>query len=66
MERIPTFRKGGVHPDDRKVLSNGQAIERLPLPPELLVSLSQHLGAPASPLKQKGDTVVAGEKIGEA
>ncbi|PKL21666.1 MAG: electron transport complex subunit RsxC [Spirochaetae bacterium HGW-Spirochaetae-4] len=66
MERIPTFRKGGVHPDDKKVLSNGMAIERLPVPAELIVPLSQHLGAPATPLKQKGDTVVAGEKIGQA
>ena len=66
MERIPTFRKGGVHPDDKKVLSNGMAIERLPVPAELIVPLSQHLGAPAAPLKQKGDTVVAGEKIGQA
>ena len=55
-----------MHPDDKKVLSNGQAIERLPMPSELIVPLSQHLGAPASPLKQKGDAVVAGEKIGEA
>ncbi|MEA5032999.1 MAG: electron transport complex subunit RsxC [Sphaerochaeta sp.] len=66
MERIPTFRKGGVHPNDKKVLSNGMAIERLPVPAELIVPLSQHLGAPATPLKQKGDTVVAGEKIGQA
>jgi electron transport complex protein RnfC len=66
MERIPTFRKGGVHPDDKKVLSNGQAIERLPMPQELLVPLSQHLGAPATPLKAKGETVTIGEKIGEA
>lgn len=66
MDRIPTFRKGGVHPDDKKVLSNGQAIERLPMPSELIIPLSQHLGAPASPLKQKGDTVAAGEMIGEA
>lgn len=66
MERIPTFRKGGVHPDDKKVLSNGMAIERLPVPAELIVPLSQHLGAPATPLKQKGDTVIAGEKIGQA
>lgn len=66
MERMPTFKKGGVHPDDKKVLSNGQPIERLPIPSELLVPLSQHLGAPASPLKQKGDAVVAGEKIGAA
>lgn len=66
MQRIPTFRKGGVHPDDKKVLSCGQAIEKLPIPGELIVSLSQHLGAPAAPTKQKGDTVVRGEKIGTA
>jgi Na+-translocating ferredoxin:NAD+ oxidoreductase subunit C len=66
MQRIPTFRKGGVHPNDKKVLSNGQAIERLPMPSELIVPLSQHLGAPASALKQKGDTVAMGEKIGQA
>ncbi len=66
MQRIPTFKKGGVHPDDKKVLSNSQAIETIPMPAELIVPLSQHLGAPASPLKQKGDVVVIGEKIGKA
>ncbi len=66
MERLPTFSKGGVHPDDKKALSNNQAIQRLPVPSELVLPLSQHLGAPASPLKQKGDMVVAGEKIGKA
>jgi electron transport complex protein RnfC len=66
MERIPTFSKGGVHPDDKKALSNGQSIEFLPVPAELIVPLSQHLGAPATPLKQKGEQVSAGEKIGSA
>jgi electron transport complex protein RnfC len=66
MQRISTFKKGGVHPHDKKVLSNSQAIETLPMPAELIVPLSQHLGAPASPLKQKGDAVAIGEKIGKA
>lgn len=66
MQKVPTFSKGGVHPDDKKVFSRSQSIERLPMPQELLVSLSQHLGAPAKALKAKGDTVVKGEKIGEA
>ncbi|MDD3366787.1 MAG: electron transport complex subunit RsxC [Sphaerochaetaceae bacterium] len=65
MQKIPTFRKGGIHPDDKKVLSNRQAIERLPVPAELIIPLSQHIGAPALPLKQKGDRVEAGEKIGQ-
>ncbi|MGI6436903.1 MAG: electron transport complex subunit RsxC [Sphaerochaeta sp.] len=66
MQAVPTFRKGGVHPPDQKVFSREQEIVRLPLPSELVVALSQHLGAPAKPLKAKGDTVERGEKIGES
>ncbi len=66
MQKVPTFSKGGVHPRDKKEFSRSQPIERLPMPSELLVSLSQHLGAPAKALKAKGDTVLRGEKIGSA
>ena len=66
MIRMSTFKRGGVHPNDKKELSKGKAIERLPLPGLLTVSMSQHLGAPAKALKKKGDAVVMGEKIGEA
>ncbi|HQB54011.1 MAG TPA: electron transport complex subunit RsxC [Sphaerochaeta sp.] len=66
MHAVPTFRKGGVHPPDHKVFSREQEIVRLPLPSELVVALSQHMGAPAKPLKAKGDTVERGEKIGES
>lgn len=66
MQKVPTFSKGGVHPDDKKVYSRSQSIERLPMPSELIVALSQHLGAPAKAIKAKGDTVLKGEKIGES
>ncbi len=66
MSRLPTFRKGGIHPDDHKSLSASAAVESLPMPDQLVVPLSQHLGAPAKPLKEKGDAVTKGEKIGEA
>ena len=66
MGRYSTFKKGGVHPADKKELAKNSAIEVLPLPSELIVSMSQHLGAPAQCLKKKGDTVEKGEKIGEA
>lgn len=66
MQKVPTFSKGGVHPHDQKGFSSAQSIERLPMPSELLISLSQHLGAPAKALKAKGDTVMRGEKIGSA
>jgi electron transport complex protein RnfC len=63
---VLTFKRGGVHPEDRKYLSCEKAIEILPTPKEVIVSLSQHLGAPAKALKAKGDKVVKGEKIGTA
>lgn len=66
MGRFSTFKKGGVHPADKKELAKMSAIEVLPLPSELIVSMSQHLGAPAQCLKKKGDTVEKGEKIGES
>lgn len=65
-KKVLTFKRGGVHPDDKKRLSNDQPIEQIPLPSELIVPLSQHVGAPATPLKKKGDMVAAGEKIGTA
>lgn len=62
--KAPTFKKGGVHPLDKKEISKSKAIENLPIPEELVVSLSQHLGAPAKAIKAKGDTVERGELIG--
>ncbi|MDD2233058.1 MAG: electron transport complex subunit RsxC, partial [Sphaerochaetaceae bacterium] len=66
MPRYLTFQKGGVHPDDMKSLSKDSPIKRIEMPSELIVSMSQHLGAPAKCLKQKGDSVKKGELIGEA
>jgi electron transport complex protein RnfC len=60
-----TFRIGGVHPDDAK-LSRGCAIEVLPLPQTVYVSMAQHLGAPAKPVVAVGDSVKAGQLIAEA
>ena len=64
--KFATFSTGGVHPHDKKELAKDKAIEKMPLPEELFVSMSQHLGAPAKCLKKKGDSVSRGEKIGEA
>lgn len=61
-----TFKKGGVHPSDKKSLSKDRKLEKLPLPEELVVSMSEHLGAPAAALKKKGDIVARGEVIGKA
>lgn len=62
---ISTF-KGGVHPYDGKDLAKDQPIRRIN-PKEILVyPLSQHIGAPASPIVAVGDTVLRGQKIAEA
>lgn len=64
--KLATFKRGGVHPADKKELSKDKSLVRLPIPNELIVSMSQHLGAPATSLKNKGDRVVKGEVIGKA
>ena len=57
---------GGVHPSERKEFSEHIALERFPEPKTVVISMSQHLGAPANPIVQVGDTVKVGQKIGEA
>ena len=56
---------GGVHPDYNKELARDKAIERIPLPAELVVSMSQHLGAPAKCIVKPGDFVKRGQILGE-
>lgn len=59
-----TFKIGGVHPNDSKI-SASCAIEVLPLPKTVYVSMAQHLGAPATPVVAVGDEVVTGQVIAE-
>ena len=56
---------GGVHPPYNKELARDKAIERMPVPAELVISMSQHLGAPAKCLVKAGDRVTRGQLIGE-
>jgi electron transport complex protein RnfC len=62
---LKSFPKGGIHPPDNKI-SAGAAIEELPLPGQVVVPLSQHIGAPAVAQVAKGDRVVAGQVIATA
>lgn len=57
--------RGGVHPDYNKDLARDKAIERMPVPSELVISMSQHLGAPAKCIVKAGDYVTRGQIIGE-
>jgi electron transport complex protein RnfC len=62
---MKTFKMGGVHPEENKI-SNDAAIEVMPVPAQMVVLMNQHLGAPATPVVQKGDKVKVGQLIGEA
>jgi len=57
---------GGIHPPERKTLSNRTAIQPAPLPKRLILPLSQHIGAPAEPLVAVGEHVLKGQKIADA
>ena len=60
-----TFRIGGIHPEEHK-LTHEVETQVAPLPKQAVFPLSQHIGAPAKPVVQKGDKVKVGTLIAEA
>ena len=56
---------GGIHPPERKDLSNGTDIAPGPLPTQLILPLNMHIGAPAKPLVEPGERVLKGQMIAE-
>jgi electron transport complex protein RnfC len=62
---LKTFSKGGVHPAENKI-SAGVSIEKLPLPKTVYIPISQHIGAPAAAVVNKGDKVKAGQIIAKS
>ena len=60
-----TFRIGGIHPEENK-LTHEVETKVAPLPKQAIFPLSQHIGAPAKPVVQKGDKVRVGTLIAEA
>lgn len=58
--------KGGVHPNDGKDLAKNKPIVELKPNEDLVYPLSQHIGAPASPVVKAGDQVKKGQKLAEA
>ncbi|WP_368449476.1 electron transport complex subunit RsxC [Cobetia amphilecti] len=57
---------GGIHPPEHKALSNRAPLVAAPLPREVVLPLSQHIGAPAHPLVEIGQRVKTGELIARA
>lgn len=57
---------GGIHPYDGKDMSKDKPIKAVEPKGDLVYPLSQHIGAPATPIVKKGDYVLTGQKIAEA
>ncbi len=62
----PRSFRHGIHPGDHKDLTRERHIERVPFPEQVVLPLSQHLGAPSKPVVEVGDRVFRGQKIAEA
>jgi electron transport complex protein RnfC len=55
----------GVHVEHRKNTS-GSVPKRIPTPAKVWIPMSQHIGAPCSPVVKVGDLVEVGQLIGNA
>ncbi|MCE5204968.1 MAG: electron transport complex subunit RsxC [Porphyromonadaceae bacterium] len=62
---LKTFRIGGIHPKENKI-SAGNAIQPIAIPDQVIIPLSQHIGAPCQPVVKKGDNVKVGTLIGKS
>lgn len=62
MLSMKTFRRGGIHPPEQKYTED-RPITATPIPAQVWVPLSQHIGAPAEPIVNKGDLVQAGQLL---
>ena len=54
---------GGVHPDEMK--QPDLATSFIAQPPQVVIPLQMHIGAPCQPLVKVGDHVTMGQKIGD-
>jgi len=57
---------GGVHPPEMKELTQTEYIEKMDVPKRVVVPLSMHTGAPATPLVKVKDEVKTGQIIGKS
>lgn len=62
---LKTFRIGGIHPKENKI-SAGKSIQEIEIPEQVIIPLSQHIGAPCQPIVKKGDKVKVGTQIGKS
>jgi len=61
---MPLTFKGGVHPPDKKELARDRAIRVAQAPKQVIIPLSQHIGAPCKLAVEIGQLVKKGEVVG--
>jgi len=57
---------GGIHPSENKELAEDIPLKAFPAPETVVIPVSMHAGAPATPVVKVGDTVKVGQLIAEA
>lgn len=57
---------GGIHPFEGKEMSKDRPMKKYLPKGEMVYPLSQHIGAPAKAIVEKGEHVLVGQKIAEA
>lgn len=62
---LGTFTKGGIHPSENK-LSADRPIVKAPLPTEVAIMVSQHIGAPAQVLVKPNEKVKVGQLLAQS
>lgn len=63
--KLHTFKIGGIHPEENKITAE-MPTQMAELPKQAIFPLSQHIGAPAKPVVQRGDKVKVGILLAEA
>ena len=61
---MPYKFRGGVHPNYMK--APDEPVVVVTPPPQVIVPMAQHIGAPCQPLVAVGDYVTMGQKIGDS
>ena len=65
INNIKTFPMGGVHPAENKY-SADKPIEKLSVPKQVAIPISQHIGAPAKPVVEQREKVKVGQVIAQS
>jgi electron transport complex protein RnfC len=63
---MPLTFKGGIHPPDKKELAKDKAIKNAQAPKQIVIPLSQHIGAPCKLEVEIGQQVKKAQVIGSA